>query len=122
MRFLCLAYGAEEDWRALSADEQAALLAQDDVLRARGDLVASVQPTPTTVRSPDGATSTSDGDFAASRVPLAGFGIIDAADLDEAIRLVADTPCARAGGAVVLRPIGEMNHVAWAQRLAGSAS
>ena len=28
MKFLCLAYGAEADWRALSAEEQAALLAQ----------------------------------------------------------------------------------------------
>ena len=26
MKYLCLAYGAEKDWKALSADEQAALL------------------------------------------------------------------------------------------------
>jgi hypothetical protein len=36
---------------------------------------------------------------------LAGFSLIEAADLEEAIRLVADTPCARAKGAVELWPV-----------------
>ena len=118
MRFLCLAYGADADWRALSAEQQAALLAQDDVLRGRGDLVAAVDPAPTTARAPDGEPIVAAGAFAESRVPLAGFGIIEAADLAKAIRLVADTPCARAGGAVELRPIGRMNDAEWARRAA----
>jgi hypothetical protein len=109
MKYLCLAYGSEEDWNALSRSEQDALLAQDEVLRQRGDLVAAVQPTATVVRAWDGTPTTTQGPFAASRVPLAGFGIIEAADLDEAVRLVADTPCARAGGAVELRPILAIN-------------
>jgi hypothetical protein len=33
MKYLCLAYGAEGDWRALSRAQQDALLAQDEVLR-----------------------------------------------------------------------------------------
>ena len=115
MKFLCLAYGAEADWNALSPAAQAALLAQDDVLRGRGDLVAAVEPTPATVRAPDGEPLVTPGAFAESRVPLAGFGVIEAADLAEAVRLVAGTPCARAGGAVELRPIVEMNDVQWAQ-------
>ena len=44
MKFLCLAYGAEKDWKALTKDEQDALLAQDDVLRKRGALMAAVAP------------------------------------------------------------------------------
>jgi hypothetical protein len=36
-------------------------------------------------------------------------GIIDAADLDEAVHLVAKTLCARAKGAVELRPITAIN-------------
>ena len=119
MKFLVLAYGAEAGWRALSADEQKALLAQDDVLRQRGDLVAAVAPTATTVRAWDGVPDVTTGAFAESRVPLAGFGIIEADDLEEAVRLVKDTPCARAGGAVELRPIAEMNDVAWGWRAAG---
>ena len=109
MKWLVLAYGAEEEWRALSKEEQDALLAQDEVLRGRGDLVAAVDLAAVTVRAPDGTAQVTDGTFAASAAPLAGFGIIEAADLDEAVRLVRDTPCARAGGAVELRPITASN-------------
>jgi hypothetical protein len=35
MKFLCLAYGAEKDWKALTTGEQTELLAQDEVIRRR---------------------------------------------------------------------------------------
>jgi len=109
MKYLCLAYGDEKDWHQLSKAEQDKLLEQDEVLRQRGDLVAVVDQSATTVRAWDGVPETSEGGFAESRVPLAGFAIIDAPDLERAIELVADTPCARAKGAVELRPIDQIN-------------
>jgi len=109
MKYLCLAYGSEKDWKALTESEQAALLAQDDVLRERGDLVAAVGLQVTTVRTWDGTPATSEGPVAETKLPLAGFGIIEAADLNEAVRLIADTPCARAKGAVEIRPITIMS-------------
>jgi hypothetical protein len=109
MKYLILAYGSEEDWNALSKREQDALLAQDDVLRERGGIVAAVRPDVTTVRAWDGTPSTTPSSFAESRVPLAGFGVIEASDLDEAVQLVAHTPCARAKGAVEIRPITASN-------------
>jgi len=109
MKYLCLAYGDAEDWNQLSKAEQEELLKQDEVLRQRGDLVAAVDRSATTVRAWDGVPQTTDGGFAESRVPLAGFAIIDAPDLERAIELVADTPCARAKGAVELRPIDQIN-------------
>lgn len=109
MKYLCLAYGDEKDWHQLSKADQHALLAQDDVLRQRGDLVAAVEPTATTVRAWDGVPKATTGGFTESRVPLAGFSIIEAPDLERAIELVADTPCARAGGAVELHPIDQIN-------------
>jgi hypothetical protein len=109
MKFLCLAYGDEKDWNALSKSEQDELLAQDEVLRKRGGIVAAVEPTATTVRAWNRLPVTADGPFAASRLPLAGFGIIEAADLSEAIQLVAGTPCARAKGVVELGPISAIN-------------
>jgi hypothetical protein len=109
MKYLCLAYGDEKDWKALTKNEQEELLAQDEVLRQRGDLVAAVETTATIVRAWDGRPTTADGTFANSRIPLAGFSIIEADDEEEVIELVADTPCARAGGAVEVHPIAEMN-------------
>jgi hypothetical protein len=104
VKFLCLAYGDEKQWNALSKAEQDEFLAQDEVLRRRGDLVAAVGNA-TTLRAWDGVPSTADGPFSKSSAPLAGFSVIEARDLDEAIELVANTPCARAKGAVELRPI-----------------
>lgn len=104
MKFLVLAYGAEEDWRALSEEQRSQLLAQDDVLRGRGDTVAALGPA-TTVRTWDAAQPVRQGAFMTSPVPLAGFGVIEAGDLAEAVALVGRTPCAVAKGAVEVRPL-----------------
>jgi hypothetical protein len=109
MKFLCLAYGDEKDWKALSKEEQEALLAQDDVMRKRGDIVAALRPEFTIVTAWDGVPHAANGAFAPATKPLAGFGIIEAENLKEAIRLVANTPCARAKGAVELHPIAAIN-------------
>lgn len=113
MKFLCLAYGSEEDWNRLSREEQDALLAQDEVVRRRGALMGAVRPAVSTVRAPDGAAVVTEGPFAAARAPLAGFSVIEAADVDEVVRLVKDTPCARAGGAIEIRPIMQIHDEAW---------
>lgn len=104
MRFLCLGYGTERGWLALSEQRRAELLGGDEVLRRRGDLVAAVGP-PTVVRAWDGTPVTSTDAFASGAAPLAGFAVVEAADLNEAIRLVAGTPCPVAGGAVEIRPL-----------------
>jgi hypothetical protein len=117
MKFLCLAYGAEKDWKALTKDEQDALLAQDEVLRKRGALMAAVEPVVTTVRAWDGNPSVTAGSFARSDLPLAGFSVIEAENIDEAVRLVAGTPCARAKGAIEIRPIMMINDAEWKRTL-----
>lgn len=109
MKYLVLAYGAEADWNALSKEEQDSLLAQDAVLRDRGDTVAAVGSDALVVRAWSGTPLISDGPFASGSVPLAGFGIIEAENIEEVIRLVKDTPCARAKGAVEIRPIISIN-------------
>lgn len=109
MKFLCLAYGSEEDWNALSKSEQDTLLAQDEVLRKRGALVAAVEPTAQVLRAWSGAPSLTHGSFAEAQLPLAGFCVLDAESFEEAVRLVADTPCARAKGAIEIRAIAASN-------------
>src|SRR5438105_4562615 len=100
MKYLCLAYGAEKDWTALTKEEQDTLLARDEALRKRGVLMAAVQTAVTTVRAWDGEPTAANGAFADSKAPLAGFSIIEAENLNEVIQLVAGTPCARAKGAI----------------------
>jgi hypothetical protein len=105
MKFLCLAYGAEKDWLALTENERQAFLAQDAVIRERGALMAAVELEAVTVRAWDGVPHVAAGTFSRSDVPLAGFSIIEAESLDEVVQLVAGTPCARARGAIEIRRI-----------------
>jgi hypothetical protein len=116
MQFLCLAYGDEKDWEALSKDEQTTLLRQDDKLRERGTLMAAVETNVVTVTAWDGETKAVAGAFTDSRVPLAGFSVIEASSVNEVIQLVAGTPCARAKGAIEIRPILAINDDRLSQR------
>lgn len=104
MKFLCLAYGDEKDWTALPEARRGELLAQDEVLRRRGDLVA-VLGEPTVVRAWDGSPDLSADAYATGPAPLVGFSIVEARDLEEAVHLVAGTPCAVARGAIEIRPL-----------------
>lgn len=107
MKYLCLAFGADKDWKLLSQSEKDARLAVDDMLRKRGDMVASVETEVTTVRTPGDTPAMTDGGFASAPAKLAGFYIIEATSLDEAVKLVGGTPCPRTGGAVEVRALAE---------------
>ncbi len=109
MKFLCLAYGAAKDWEALSAEQQEELLAKDEALRQRGTLMAAVESNVVTVKAWDGKPNVTQGAFANSGIPLAGFSVIEADDPGEVVQLVAGTPCARAKGAIEMRSIIAIN-------------
>src|SRR4051794_6611402 len=66
----------------------------------------ALQPssTATTVRVRDGKTITTDGPFAEAREQLGGYYLVEAKDLDEAIKLGARIPGARTG-AIEVRPV-----------------
>ena len=110
MKYLCLVYGEE---RALEGMRDADCLAYDRSIRESGHCVASeaLQPvaTATTVRVRDGRVSVTDGPFAETKEQLAGFYLIDAPDLDEALRIAAKIPPAEVGSVEVrpIRPIRE---------------
>jgi len=57
----------------------------------------------TTVRVRDGALMVTDGPYAETKEQMAGFDIIECADLDEAIEVASKHPCARYG-MVEVRP------------------
>lgn len=113
MKYLCLAYGAEKDWKTLTKSEQDALLAQDEIVRKRGALMAAVDSAVTTVRAWDRTPTVTNKGVAELPAPLAGFSVIEAANLDEVIQLVAATPCARAKGFIEIRPLLFINDEEW---------
>ena len=105
MKYLCLVYG-EEDKIATMDDHEC--LACDAELRAGGHCIASEAlqsvTTATTVRIRNGRLLVSDGPFAETKEALAGFYMIEARDLNEAIQLAAKIPPAKVG-CVEIRPI-----------------
>ena len=105
MKYLCLVYLDEKRLDELPDED---CVAYDQAIRASGHCLASealqsVQ-TATTVRIREGRTSITDGPFAETKEQLAGFYMIEAPDLDEAIRLASGIPPARVGS-IEIRPI-----------------
>jgi hypothetical protein len=63
---------------------------------------------PVQVRNPLAAgVQAENSSFLSSALPVAGFALIEAADLSEAIEIVSKTPCAVAHGVVELWPLEE---------------
>jgi hypothetical protein len=61
----------------------------------------------TTVQVRDGRTITTDGPFAETKEALGGFYLVEAADLDQAIKISAMIPAAK-HGSIEIRPIWEL--------------
>jgi hypothetical protein len=105
MKYLCLVY-AEEN--RLSAVPDAECVAFDTEIRDSGHCVASeaLEPvaTATTVRARNGRLSTTDGPFAETKEQLAGFYMVEARDLNEAVQIASRIPPARIGS-VEVRPV-----------------
>ena len=77
----------------------------DARLRSEGALIG-IAGAPVQVRNPDAAkVQTQDGPFMSSDLPIAGFAVIEAADLAEAIEKVSSVPCAVAHGVVEVWPL-----------------
>jgi len=110
MKYLCLVYGEEDK---IAAVDDRHCLAYDASLRERGYCIASeaLEPvaTATTVRVRNGKVSIQDGPFAETKEQLAGFYLVEARDLNEAIQLAAKIPPAQVGSIEVrpIRPIRE---------------
>lgn len=108
MKYLCLVYGEENKIGAMNDDE---CMAYDETLRKGGQCIASeaLQPvqTATTVRVRNGKLAVTDGPFAETNEQLAGFYLVDARDLNDAIQIASQIPPARVGS-VEVRPVREL--------------
>ena len=108
MKYLCLVYLEPDKFTAVPDRE---CMNCGDDLKKQGLLLAA-EPlfradTAKTVRIRNGRVAITDGPFAETKEQLAGFYLIDAADLDEALKLASKIPPARVGS-IEVRPIRDL--------------
>jgi hypothetical protein len=116
MKFICLGYGEEKNWDAMSARERDAAIEEcfgyDDELLKNGHWLDGGQAlqgsrTAKTLRWESGKVVVTDGPFAETKEQLGGFGVLEARDMGHAVELVSKHPGLRLGGPFEIRPVDE---------------
>ena len=115
MKYLCLVYYNEKSIAQMSQDEWDAL--NRECMNCVEDLTSSGHfldgapllstETATTLRMRDNKPLVTDGPFAETKEQLAGFYMLEAGDMNEALRLAEKIPPARYG-CVEIRPVREL--------------
>jgi hypothetical protein len=112
MRYLCFVYCEDGRLETQTAAELEACMGEQldyfEQLKAQGHAIAahSLQPpeTATCLRVRGGRVAITDGPFAETSELFGGFFILEAKDLNEAIRLAQQIPAARFG-CIEVRPL-----------------
>jgi hypothetical protein len=112
MRYLCLVYFEPETLTALSPGEKVTLdrdsLAYNAELRLKKHYIAAEALAPVgdarTVRVRRGRASVTDGPFSETKEVVGGFILVEAADMDGALRIAEGIPLAKLGS-IEVRPI-----------------
>ena len=113
MRFLCL-IAAEKVMEHMSpadaADHFQEYVKFTEWVKSNGQFVGANRLKPaadaTTIRVRNGKVSITDGPFAETKEQIGGYYIIDAKDLEDAIRVASKIPGAQRG-CVEIRPIAD---------------
>lgn len=116
MKYICLGYMDEERWALMSDGERNAFIdhcfSYDDELRQNGHFIGGEAlqgaETATMIRDLDGRISITDGPFAETKEQIGGIMILEAPDLDTAIRLMSHHPSVRMGGSWEVRPAADL--------------
>ena len=114
-KFLCLGYGNENAWDAMTSIEREALIeecmAYDAVLRKYGQSLGGVAlqsaRTAKTLRSKGGKVLVTDGPYAETKELLGGVAINRFTDIDRAVEAWSKHPCLRVGDVLEIRPADE---------------
>jgi hypothetical protein len=115
MKYLCLIYLDEDHMAALPAEEMRQLnvghLALNERLRASGHLIEAeaLQPgsTAVTVKPRKQRATVTDGPFTESKELVAGFYLLEAKDMNEAVEIATQFPGAQ-HGAVEVRAVRQL--------------
>ncbi|PZS30438.1 MAG: transcription initiation protein [Pseudonocardiales bacterium] len=105
MRFVTIGYGDQAGYEQTDRAVRDAAHEHDARMTAAG-AQTGVAGRPVQVRNPDGGgVQTQDGAFLRADLPIAGFSLIEADSLEQAIGLVSQSPCAVAHGVVEIWPL-----------------
>jgi hypothetical protein len=105
--FITIGYGDEAGYQRTPPEVRDAAHAHDDRL-VEGGTVMGIAGEPTQVRNPEATgITTTPGAYGRTELPVAGFAVIEADSLDDAIALVAASPCAVAHGVVEVWPLAQ---------------
>lgn len=106
-RFVTIGYGDQAGYDRTAPEVRAAAHRADQQLK-NDRAIIGIAGEPVRVRNPNGeGIQTQKSAFMFSPLPIAGFAIIEAKDIEEAIEIVAQTPCAVAQGVVEVWPLLE---------------
>lgn len=116
MQYVLLIHEDEALWEGYAEQEAGEIMAgyaRFGELLAKGDHMRGgerLKPTDTatTVRVRDDEIVLSDGPFAETKEQLGGFYVVEAADLDAAVKLAAEIPGAQTG-CIEVRPVWPMD-------------
>ena len=102
-KYINIGYGDRAGYDRTPQDVRQAAHEHDASLKQRG-VVMGIAETPVQVRNPDASgVLTETGPYLSSDLPIAGFSIMEASDMDEAIALASKSPCAVAHGVIEKR-------------------
>lgn len=115
MKFMLLVHHDEAAFERIAKEEQQAMLAESIALthqlHAKGQYLSAspLQPAATAVivRVREGKAIVTDGPFIETREQIAGYFLVDAKDLSEAVDIAKRVPGARIGP-VEVRPLREI--------------
>ena len=118
MKFLLMVYSDDALLDALPPGEfdtrMHACITHADELRAEGRLIDAQQleapATAKAVRTRLGKTAVLDGPFAETKEYLAGFNLVEADSVEEAVRMAAELPWAQTG-CIEVRPVRDFDAV-----------
>ena len=115
MQYMLLIYDDESKWGTMPEAEQGRVMKEfrdftEAIVKSghyrAGDQLQSIA-TATTLKAKDGKVLMTDGPYAETREQLGGYYLVEAKDLDDAIRVAAGIPSARTGS-IEVRPILSM--------------
>jgi len=119
MKFICLGYYDKAKFEGMAEAERNAMFdacfEYDDHLRAHGHWAGgeALQPVETarTVCRKNGKVAITDGPFAETKEQIGGILILEARDMNHAVRLMEQHPALKFGTIWDIRPVGDMSEL-----------